>query len=206
MGNMRLDQDSLESFLNENGYPIGKSTILKYVSDGLILAPKRFSNLGSLSSSRVYYNPLAIIETMVIVKMTNGIYKDMNQEAKIAKFTLDDIFWARIFFYYDRDDNSIPVCDFSNTIKFAKKDNKASVAFSMDRQTLVDLLDEKAASTDGYTKEYIFERWHQYEDRIPDVEIRVKYIECLKSIYSSMFAMLERQYEEQLRQYSLSEY
>lgn len=205
MKKLLLDQENLECFLKEAKYPIGKSTILKYVSEGLITAPKRFNNPGSLTAARVYYNPLAVIETMTIIKMTIGYYTDNEPMSHIAKFTLEDIFWARLYFYSKDETHVFPVKDFESTIKFSKKEAKNNISFDMANDTLKYLLQSDTTVFDDDTKKYITKRWNLYKKRIPDENIRNKYLDCVASIYANIFTILENEYANKLQVYSYAE-
>ena len=106
---MRLEEDVFFSqqkvleLLNEAGFKVTKSTILRFVQNGYILQPKRRKvNVGD---SRIYYNPLVVIEIMAATLLFKGDYLSSNSVKRISRFVDEDLFLGRLLFYSDIFDN-----------------------------------------------------------------------------------------------------
>ena len=88
------------------GIDLTKATILRFVQNGYTFAPKRREV--ERGDGRIFYNPLSIIEIATASLLFKGDFLSPNSEARITRFTGEDLFVARLLFYskyHDKFDN-----------------------------------------------------------------------------------------------------
>lgn len=108
----------LEEFFKEIGADISRTTITRYGQNGLMLVPKRKKSLEGRNDSRIYYHPIVVIEILVAYMMLNGEFGQIGGKTKMAMFTTDDIFFARLRHHLNVDRlRSFPIKDYYATIR-----------------------------------------------------------------------------------------
>ena len=100
--------------LKDIGIDLTKATILRFVQNGYTFAPQR--RVVDLGDGRIFYNPLSIIEIATASLLFKGDFLLPNSEARITRFTGEDLFVARLLFYSNYHHKFSDFCiDFYNT-------------------------------------------------------------------------------------------
>lgn len=198
---MRLEEDVFFSqqkvleLLNEAGFKVTKSTILRFVQNGYILQPKRRKvNVGD---SRIYYNPLVVIEIMVATLLFKGDYLSSNSVKRISRFVDEDLFLGRLLFYRDIIDDRyflnyyglavFKPCGFTTCIKEYKQLS----------ETGSEELPMNYGDIDYFLGGFIPEIVDGYD--IEDIEFTKCYIGYLTYIYKKTFTKLYNDYAKLIR-------
>lgn len=112
-----LTQQALIKTLAEAGYPITRTTLLRYVQCGFVMKPKQLPS--RQTGDRIYYHPLAIIEAMTATLLFRGDFLEPKSALRIARLTDVDIFIGRLDFYSKFIKNPFPITSFyTSTDKF----------------------------------------------------------------------------------------
>ena len=97
--NSIFGQQEIIGLLRRIGYNVTKTTILRYMQNGYLLQPKRREFV--LDDSRIYYDPLVILEIMTATLLFKGNFLNPNSVKRISRFVDEDVFVARLLFYKD---------------------------------------------------------------------------------------------------------
>lgn len=219
-----FELDDLELFFAKNNYDISRATITRYGQNGLMLAPRRKNRVGSLSGSRIYYHPLAAIEILTANLLLSGNYLNEALDCKICRFTIDDIFFARLNYYRNHKNPSI-VYDYDSIIRIQDGKKYKSYKLSMNYANLVAVWDSicedpstgNVIDTDDFN--FLKNRYKKYKKRFLTSELELNtekygtnhifaeelhknYSELVLSLYRRTMDLLSCKHQEELSHYN----
>lgn len=222
--NYYLGTTELDKFLHQQGFEISKATLLRYVQCGLMLQPQKKSTLGTLDSDRIYYHPLVCIEAMANYLLMRGDWLVQDSDTRIARFSTEDIFYARLKFYAYIDQVKIMHFNFSDYSSCIRKPiGKKLINFPLRMEnidflknltndllqddTTEDVKNEILSSGDycEMAKIYVIQDRSQYIKNllhgIPDEDAKRVYCDCSYLLYKETFEHLLEKYHAQLSTY-----
>lgn len=200
----------LDAFIKHTKTKMSRATITRYGQLGLMLEPKRKTKLSGLDDSRVYYNPLVPIEIITASSMFGGNYVRRDGSTKMARFTSDDIFWARVNFYiHHRDDIAgyqLYVKDYVTSIKMEIKPKAITFPLSMEPATLSKLINPELHFNEG-SDPCLSELWHQYQQyrclfSNTNSELHNAYVGVANHIYKNIYLSLLEKYIDKVNIFS----
>lgn len=185
-----FDQPALLKFLQEQGYSVTKATILRYIKNGYAMRSNRRSI--QAIGTRIYYHPLTALEIMVAALLFKGDFLTPNSKTRIARFTGDDVFLARLAFYCDSRTeifwNRRGLEKFATYVEHIGEDEQNEIQMEL------------------YAMQEFYERYRKnffakfattgINDQFEDT-----YVAFLRDIYRMTYLHLQKKHEEKLREF-----
>lgn len=192
-----FDQPKLLGFLQKKGYSITKATVLRYVQNGYAMQPQR--RLTNELGTRIYYHLLTAIEIMTVALLFKGDFLEPNSKTRIARFTGEDVFLARLKFYAEPQFfKMIEECFSFQSFEF---DTERYEFRDMQKSVEMNISDIEA-----YLAKYQEVFFQKFGDEAADWRFRETYLHFLKEIYRATYLHLFMQYKKDLLSLIPSDY
>ena len=192
-----FDQPKLLGFLQKKGYSITKATVLRYVQNGYAMQPQR--RLTNELATRIYYHMLTAIEIMTAALLFKGDFLEPNSKTRIARFTGEDVFLARLKFYAEPQFfKMIEECFSFQSFEF---DTERYEFRDMQKSVEMNISDIEA-----YLAKYQEVFFQKFGDEAADWRFRETYSYFLKEIYRATYLHLFKQYKKDLLSLIPSDY
>ena len=162
-----------------------KPTLNRLNINGCTILPNRHLATGSRSASRVYYHPFVALEIVVATLMFRGAFLQLDSDVRTPRFTIDDVFLARINFYLRHHSSLAEFVDgFSFTVPMQHTLDGSEKTLAMEKESWNYVISNSFPKTcrnfgenlpDGYADSYLKFITDVYEVNFKDVLRHQKY-------------------------------